>query len=313
MMVRALLLSVLLLPLSGGAQRIAQYSHYMFNMFNINPAVAGTKPCLDARLGFRRQWLGLDGAPVTGWASMHGALRPKNKPFINNFHGIGGVAEADNAGNWGYTRVGLAYAYNIQTRQDTRMAFGLFAGVQQSKYDWGTATLASFGDPLIGTASTALIVPDITPGFWFYGKRTFAGLSIHHILGNRQGEIGELSRLGRHTIFNLGHQFKTGPNSTFTPSTLVKFAGGAPAAMDINAMWEWYKVFALGAGYRNGDALVLMMRVGFLKFFQLGYTFDLTTSKLSAGSSNTHEIILAINPCGRDDGAKRAIFCPAFD
>lgn len=312
-MTRLALPLLLLVPMNGAAQQLTQYSHYVFNMFSVNPAVAGSKNCVDIRLGFRQQWTGLDGAPRGGWASMHGAIRPKGKPHVTNFHGIGGMAEADNAGNWGYTRVAVAYAYNIQTRQDWRMAFGFFAGAQQMKYDWGRAILADFGDPLIGSASSALVVPEITPGFWMYGKRTFAGLSIHHALGNRMGDIGSTAKLSRHVMISGGHRFRTGPRTSFTPSTLWKFAGPAPMAMDINAMWEWERVLALGAGYRNGDALVAQLRISFLKFFQLGYSYDLTTSRLRNASSNTHEIILAINPCGKDDGAKRAIFCPAFE
>ena len=61
----------------AGAQQIAQYTQYVFNHFSVNPAVAGSKDCLDVRLGFRKQWIGFPGAPTTGWASLHGYIRPK--------------------------------------------------------------------------------------------------------------------------------------------------------------------------------------------------------------------------------------------
>jgi hypothetical protein len=94
---------------------------------------------------------------------------------------------------------------------------------------------------------------------------------------------------------------------------LVKFSKGAPPALDINAMAEWNRKFALGVGYRAGDALTLLMKVSFAKYFQLGYSYDVTTSRLRTVSSNTHEIILGIMPCGKEDLSRKMINCPAFD
>ena len=37
------------------AQQTAQYTQNVFNMFAINPAVAGSKDCIDVRLGYRQQ------------------------------------------------------------------------------------------------------------------------------------------------------------------------------------------------------------------------------------------------------------------
>jgi hypothetical protein len=78
-------------------------------------------------------------------------------------------------------------------------------------------------------------------------------------------------------------------------------------------MVEWNRKFGLGVGYRAGDAVTFNMKVSFAKLFQLGYSYDVTTSRLRLGSSNTHEIILAITPCSQESIGRRAINCPAFD
>lgn len=110
-----------------------------------------------------------------------------------------------------------------------------------------------------------------------------------------------------------GYRYRLGKKTSFTPSALLKFAKAVPLALDINAMVEWNRVLGLGVGYRNGDAVAFMMKVGFLQYFQLGYSYDLTTSKLKVAGSNTHEVILAVTPCSKDDLNKRMIKCPAFD
>lgn len=310
---------LLVIPFLLGAtavvgQQLSQYTQYVFNQFSVNPAVAGSKQCLDVRLGYRQQWVGLEGAPVTGWASVHGALRgKKRKGYQTNVHGIGGFVEADNAGNWGYTRFLLAYAYNMQLSRDMHMSMGLFGGVQQMKLNVGDIVLSDFNDPVLGSASSVMVAPEITPGIWLYNKSTFGGVAVHQVLANRIPDIGTDSKLARQFMLSGGHRFRVARKTSLTPSALLKFAAGVPMALDLNAMLEYNRVIGFGAGYRSGDALTLMMRVGFLQYFQLGYSYDITTSRLRNGSSNTHEIILAITPCGKDDPGKRMINCPAFD
>ena len=73
-MKKLLLLIGLVIGSRATAQQISQYTQYVFNHFSINPAVAGSKDCLDVRLGYRRQWVGFENAPVTAWASLHGVI-----------------------------------------------------------------------------------------------------------------------------------------------------------------------------------------------------------------------------------------------
>ncbi|HQW06340.1 MAG: type IX secretion system membrane protein PorP/SprF [Flavobacteriales bacterium] len=294
-------------------QQIAQYSQYVFNQFSINPAVAGSKDCLDMRLGYRQQWVGYPGAPTTGWMSMHGSLRPKGKPFQANKHGIGAFIEADDAGNFGYTSFLLAYAYHIQMSRNFFLSMGVFAGARQVKLAVGDITLGNYNDPVVNSKSSALVYPEVTPGIWMYGKKGWAGLSIQQILGNKMKDVGVDSRLVRHIMASGGYKYRIGRKTAFIPSALIKFAGGAPIAFDINAMVEWNRTYGLGLGYRNGDALVAMIKIGFLQYFQFGYSYDITTSRLRVASSNTHEVILAITPCKKESVGKRMISCPAFD
>lgn len=307
------LLVLMLLPVVAHAQQQAQYTQYVLNHFSINPAVAGSKECLDVRLGYRQQWLNFEGAPTTGWASLHGRIGPKKKVPMADQHGIGAFVEADNAGLWGYTRFVLAYAYHMRITQESFLSGGFFAGVQQMKFNVGEATVLDFNDPALNGSASVLVAPDLTPGIQWYGKKGWAGASIHHILGGRIRDIGTDSRMARHYLLSAGYRYSLGRKTTFTPSTLMKFAGGVPLALDLNAMVEWNRVLGLGVGYRNGDAIAFMMRVGFLQYFQVGYSYDVTTSRLRVAGANTHEVILGITPCSKDDLFRRSINCPAFD
>lgn len=310
---RNLALLLLFSCTAASAQQTAQYTQNVFNMFAINPAVAGSKDCIDVRLGYRQQWVGFPGAPVTGWATVSGTIKPKGRPFKANRHGIGTFVEADNTGPLGYTSFQLAYAYHIQMKRDFFMSLGFFAGVRQEKLSLGDVVAMDNSDPALANNGNTLIYPDITPGIWLYGKNTWGGLSIQQALGNKVKDIGLDTKLARNFIFSLGHRYRIDKHFSVMPSALVKTGSGVPMALDLNVMLEYRRKLGLGVSYRNQDAVAFMLKLPFLKYFTLGYSYDITTSRLRVGGANTHEIILGIYPCIPLDPDKAIVRCPIFE
>src|ERR1700749_582462 len=49
------------------AQQRPQYTQYVFNNILLNPAVSGIENYTDVKAGYRSQWTGLTGAPVTSY------------------------------------------------------------------------------------------------------------------------------------------------------------------------------------------------------------------------------------------------------
>ena len=78
-------------------QQLEHYTQYQFNQFALNPAVAGTKNCIDIRTGYRFQWAGIDGAPQSGFINAHAPLRfgKKNRNAFGPKHGVGGQIKRD--------------------------------------------------------------------------------------------------------------------------------------------------------------------------------------------------------------------------
>ena len=77
---KSLFTSLLLIVMFWGtsnAQQDAQYTQYMFNTMSVNPAYAGSRGQLSAALLYRKQWLGLDGAPTTQTFNLHSPIRDR--------------------------------------------------------------------------------------------------------------------------------------------------------------------------------------------------------------------------------------------
>ena len=72
----------MLVTVSGFAQQDSQFTHYMYNTININPAYAGSRGVTSIFGLHRTQWVGLDGAPSTNAFSI-------NTPIQNSRLGLG--------------------------------------------------------------------------------------------------------------------------------------------------------------------------------------------------------------------------------
>src|SRR4051812_18976319 len=79
---KKLVIILLLVNASVFAQQDAQYTNYMYNTININPAYAGSRGVMSIFGLYRAQWVGLDGSPTTATASM-------NTPIENSNVGLG--------------------------------------------------------------------------------------------------------------------------------------------------------------------------------------------------------------------------------
>ena len=62
---------LLFLPALIWGQQKPQYTQYIINNYIVNPAFTGIENYIDIKMGHRQQWVGLKGAPVTTYITLH--------------------------------------------------------------------------------------------------------------------------------------------------------------------------------------------------------------------------------------------------
>lgn len=301
------------------AQQAPQYSHYVFNQFQLNPAVAGTKSCLDLRFGFRNQWAGFEDGPKTQFGSINTRLG-RSTDKSDTWHAVGIKFESDQAGRFTHSLVQGAYAYHFKMGRETYGSIGLFIGFNQFKVDLAGAAIENLNDPILSAPSQQnFIVPEVHPGFWMHNKEFFLGVSAKHVVsgkildeGNFTADTQPEAKLLQHLNLTTGYAYSVGKKTNFIPTARLGYVAAAPVAIDINAMLDYDKRLALGVGYRNGGAVVGLMKLNFLNYFTLGYAYDFTVSDLRALSGSTHEVMLGISACAGSSSG-RHVPCSAYD
>ena len=309
-MKKILVIAIALLSVSlMQAQQLTQYSHYTLNYFAINPAVAGSSPCLDLKLGYRTQWTGIEGAPRTAFANVHGNFGKKK----HNFHGIGGQVETDDVGPLSITSLALAYAYHMKVNRKYFLSAGISAGFMQYRIDAGGLVLpdVQFGnDPTFGTAANEFVFPIVNFGLWLYKEDRFYGFAVRNIANNSLAEIGSATRLTPHYSFTTGRAIEMQDGVSFKPSLQLKYAASSRLAIDVTAFINYKSKVELGAGFRSESGLVGLFKIDLFKYVTLGYAYDHTLSRMRFGSPHTHEIVLGIKACAI--GEKRGVPCEAY-
>lgn len=313
------ILSCLFVFASANAQDPA-FTQFYANPLYLNPAMAGSHGCPRFALNYRNEWPQLSGNYVTYSASY-------DQYFKNISGGFGVLATHDQQGQGtiNTSMLGLIYSYHLTLNRKWKMLFGARASWYQKFLDWDKLTFGDMIDPRRGFIYSTGDVPrggsrgffDASAGMVIFNKHFFAGGAVHHLnTPNESMIIGE-SKLPMRFTGHMGAEIPLGSRSKYANSTSImpniiyQYQNGF---QELNiGTYIKYGSFNFGAWYRNRDAFILTLGINTGKF-KLGYSYDVTVSKLNNGvSGGSHEISLGINlNCTTKPASFRTISCPSF-
>jgi type IX secretion system PorP/SprF family membrane protein len=286
--------------------------------------VSGIESYTDVRMGTRRQWVGIDGAPVTYYISGHTSfgMSDRNSPmgpgtgkgFISKqpsknprstkyhksrpHHGFGAVAQVDATGPLSTTNLNLTYAYHHPITRKINMSVGLAGGMVQTRLDGNALNLINSNDPLLRPGAMKRTNFDLGLGTWIYSDQFYFGASAAQLLtttvSNTEGGQTPEQKLQPHFFMTGGYRFRIRYDLTIDPSVMLKLASPSPLSVDFNVKATYANRVWGGVSYRHGDAVAALMGLNVNHVIDFGYSYDLTTSGLNSASAGSHELILGI-------------------
>ncbi|MFN8356787.1 MAG: type IX secretion system membrane protein PorP/SprF [Spirosomataceae bacterium] len=280
------------------AQQEAMYSQYMFNTLAINPAYAGSRDVLSMTALYRKQWVGIDGAPSTQTFT---ADMPLNKERI----GLGLQAFNDEIGIFKNTGAYFSYAFRVKIAQRTTLALGLQAGATNLRADYLSVNTGPTADNAF-SQNISKWLPNFGTGIFISNDRAYIGLSVPQLIRGRLNDFSksDSARQERHYFVMAGFVVKLSNSIHLKPSMLLKAVQGAPVAFDGNVNIWFRNRIALGASFRTGnvkfnnspisggklgDAVVGLLEVQLSDQIRFGYAYDYMLNDLKKES---HEIML---------------------
>ncbi|MCC6383616.1 MAG: type IX secretion system membrane protein PorP/SprF [Bacteroidia bacterium] len=272
------------------AQQDPQFSQNMFNRLQPNPATAGSNDAICAHLLYRSQWVSFDGAPKTGVLSIDAPVS-----FLHG--GLGLTLMNDKIGFEKSFNAKLAYALRFDVGVG-KIAIGADVGLMQKSLEGGYVYDNSgvynpkdLDDPLIPKNNVSGSAIDLGLGAYYNSEHFYAGVSALHLTEAKIDYGNQSSKLARHLYGMVGASFDLTPSVALKPSVFVKNIPAKTIA-DINLNVHFSNTFYVGASYRLEDAIVAMAGVNLFQNLRLGYSYDITTSRLKDFNNGSHEIFL---------------------
>src|SRR3569833_1410358 len=316
-----LFISVCMLQFAA-AQQKPQYTQYILNNVLINPAVTGIENYFDVKTGYRSQWTGLQGAPVTSYitgsvpfgsdfvggdaAALSGGNQdnPYGRMYTQTYqaaaphHGLGFMVISDQAGPISTSNIDLTYAYHLGISSTFNLALGVEAGYNHTSLNTSQLALENPLDPAIANGSNSQWKPDLCVGVWGYSSNYYFGISALQLLSQNiyfstNNKVSQAKTVPQF-FFTGGVKFFLNDDVTLMPSAMVKFISPLPVTYDINAKLAFRSRFWVGVAYRNSDAVAGMLGLNISSLINISYSYDYTTSALRTVSTGTHEIVIGI-------------------
>ncbi|MFE3849262.1 type IX secretion system membrane protein PorP/SprF [Flavobacterium sp. LB3P45] len=267
------------------AQQDAQFTQYMYNTININPAYAGSRGVLSIFALHRTQWVGLDGAPVTNTVSV-------NTPLNANNLGLGVSLVNDKIGPTHENTLSADLSYTVPTSETFKLSFGIKATANLFDLDVSRLNPAD-DDPSLHDYSNKF-TPNIGAGVYLHSDKAYVGFSVPNFIESKRYDDNEVAIFKEKINYYLiaGYVFDLKNDIKFKPAVLTKIVAGAPLQVDVSANFMFMNKFVVGAAYRWSAALSVMVGFQVSEGLYIGYGYDHETTNLNHYNSGSHEIFL---------------------
>lgn len=308
-----------------------QFSQAYSNPVHLNPAFAGTNERNRAVFNYRNQWPALQHPFISYSAGSDHYLSKVNGGIGINMHRD--VAGANRLSN---TLLAISYSQQVRLTRKATLAVGLQGSLGQRAFD---SSKLLFADQVIRESATSLsqqfLVPNqnygaASAGILYFRKKMWVGFSAHNINQPNQSLMSGFSHIPVSFSVHGGGEI---PVPAFEGSLGAKKlrvafnykSQGEWDQLDVGGFFTlygfnfglWYRGLPTKAyqpGYANHEAVVAMIGYEATKHWSIGYSYDITVSRLAGHSGGAHEIAL-IYEYGSLKGKKqkrRIIPCAKF-
>ncbi len=243
---------------SINAQQIPNSSHISDTRIVWNPAFTAVGKNIIADAFLRMQWLGFEGAPFSGFASLQ---YPINKYNMS----AGAVVHYDRTGPVSKTGLQLNYAYKLKEflGKYGQMSLGLSANFQQYAFNPSSLLFNDQNDLLLNNVRQSSFFPSIGTGFFYVsntreyrGNSFFVGAAINQlfttdVLVNDFDQVRQ-----KHIHFNVGGRIY-GDDMYVEPMITANLV--QPDIIDIlyGLRYEMRDAFWAGLGFSGTKILAL--------------------------------------------------------
>ncbi len=326
---KILIISLILVSFNNllKAQQDPYVTHYMYNKMMFNPAAVAEKNMFCFSGLSHYQYVGFEDRTMEFYQK-DGKPLPANRnvgpktQFLSfsapvafsgkHYGGLGVSFMSDKLGYEINQHIRFDAAGRLPINSESALSIGFEADLYQKGVDGSQLRPLTTGDPSIPTNLVSQMIPNFSAGLFYTNTNSnsakyndiWGGISVANLKNAEYsfGPGGSANAItDKHYYLMAGVSildFLNKPDLILMPSTIIKY--NTVTQVELTAMAEYQQKFYGGLAYRStADAMSVMLGyrfpTGALKGLRIGYSYDLTMSRLLRVSSGSHE--LQLNYC----------------
>ncbi|NCA79213.1 MAG: type IX secretion system membrane protein PorP/SprF [Sphingobacteriia bacterium] len=274
------------------AQLDTQFSQYMFNKANLNPAAVGEQQMMHAFASYRMQWIGISNAPRTTLVSL-------NAPFniLKTSHGAGINLINDRSGIFSNVQFDVQYAYKFKVWNGDLSVGANLGFINITCYGDSAKNVESeyhvAEDPAIPNGTKSGTGFDFGVGVYYSDKRTHMGISLLRIPAPTIAFDDNAEFVTKQLLTVMGgYNFQLKKDFQLKPAIMI-MSDFVSWQMNINLLLDYKEKYWGGLSYRIQDAVSFLLGIKVLNGLSIGYAYDLPASKIITASHGSHELFLS--------------------
>lgn len=316
-----------LINLKAGFAQDSQFSQFYASPLYLAPSFAGSTDGDRFSLNYRNQW-----PAITKSFQTYSLGYDHYFPHLKSGVGLLLFREQAGASSLSTTNVGLVYSYKFKFRSGWRISPGLTFFYTQRNINFGDLMFEDElrSDQTTGTGELQILEKkaDIDASFSVlaFNKNYWLGFTWDRILMPNRSLTGDIIQdpfkysVYGGTKFKIFDRYNWSSGQSISPSFLFKMQD-TYTQLDLGLYWYqmplvigiWYRGIPVFKELTSNDALAFLL--GFkIDQFSIGYSYDLTISKLVGFTGGTHEISInyLFNQGVTQREKRKIIPCPSF-
>lgn len=295
------LLSIFILSLSliAISQQKPQFSQYMLNKYQDNPAYGGMERSLSVFASYRDQYSNFSGNPKTIYLGA-------DMPFYLWNGAVGFSLYNQKAGVFNNTNLKFSYNYVMGTSVGF-LSFGGRVGMDMLSID-GNGIITPDGnyegtithnDPTLDIGNLTGLGLSWEIGTYFYGNKIEVGLVLSELPSHSyKVNKGDYNKSFSGSFFTL-YKYDYSDELRLMPSIMIK-ADQAVLQTDLSILAKLRDNLTFGLSLRgysatSFDAVAAIIGTNLGKKYNIYYSYDFGLSKLQSLHQGSHEIMLNYN------------------
>lgn len=267
------------------------FTQFFFNPALLNPSFTGSDGRLAMYVSFRKQWVGIDGAPTIGNFSLQTALPNR----VN----IGFNASNDKNGLLSTSGVLFTGGYSLPVTEKNFFRFGFSIGAAWNKVDLNSLKFSTASDPVQASllASNMQVMGNV--GLSFHSPTLNIGVAVPNIfdpayLSSESFSVSKVNPFGAIIAHASNRFYFAKDKNIFEPYLIYRYNQTGPSQVEAAAVLHLQNLIWFGGSYKQNYGISALAGFKLKGLTAIGYSFTVKNTGLNQLSAPSHEIHIGL-------------------